>query len=186
MISSYQKYENDQACPTTTHTFAEVETPKLTFERWSRHLWTEVFHNFESITQIYHMFLISCPCPHHILFMLRPCPIFVRFGAIKEFLSDSCPIYSVFPQFCQDLTNPCPKPPNLPHIFIYLIRTETIGVNWPEIMVYISRKIAIIHDWSWSFVILLIDANVWPPIKVESSSLNHITWRYINCNFQPF
>ena len=75
------------------------------------------------------------------------------------------------------------------YIFIYLIQTETIGVNWLEIMVYISIKIAIIHDWSWSFVILLIDVNVWPPIKVElsiSSSLNHITWRYINCNFQPF
>ena len=114
---------------------AEVDISELKF-----------LNNFESITQIYHMFLISCPCPHHILFMLRPCPIFVRFGAIKGFLSDSCPIYSVFPQFCQDLTNPCPKPPNLPHIFIYLIRTETIGVNWPEIMVYISRKIAIIHD----------------------------------------
>ena len=55
-------------------------------------------------------------------------------------------------------------------------------MNWLEIMVYISIKIAII-------MILLTDVNFLPPIKVESSissSSNHITWWYINCNFRPF
>ena len=128
------------------------------------------------------MFLISFLCPHHILYMLRPCPIWHDRRISVRFMSDIFRFPPVLPRFAQPLSQTT-KPAAHFHLF------DSNGNDWRELAWNHGLYWHPNWNYSWFILILLIDVNVWSPIKVESSissSLNHITWRYINCNFRLF